>query len=107
MNGPGGPRRLRIVSRRRGDWQSSIREGEGETEDDRFWVFVDLATTPPGFHIGSAEEVVHGIRTRHEEYLRRNGGRRVQNNASPHCAIRLRDIEGFARRWDLLGLSYS
>ena len=104
MNGPHGPRQLRVVSRRRGDWQSSIREGDVAAEADRFWVFVDLSTTPVGFHIGAEEEVVHGIRTRHEEYLRRNGGRRVQNNASLHCAIRLRDIEGFARRWDLLGL---
>jgi hypothetical protein len=107
MNGPGGARRLRVVSRRSGDWQLSIREGDVEAEDDRFWVFVDLATTRPGFHIGPEEEVVHGIRTRHEEYLRRNGGRRVQNDASLHCAIRLRDIEEFARRWDLLGLGYS
>jgi hypothetical protein len=104
MTGPDGLRRLRVVSRRRGDWQSSIREGDGKPEADRFWVFVDFTTIPTGFHIGSEDEVVHGIRTRHEEYLRRNGGRRVQNDASLHCAIRLRDLDGFARRWDLLGL---
>lgn len=92
------------MSRRRGDWQSSIREGDTKGEPDRFWVFVDLTTTPADFHIGPEDEVVHGIRTRHEEYLRRNGGRRVQNDASLHCAIRLRDLDGFAGRWDLLGL---
>ena len=78
LTGPGGSRRLRVVSRRRGDWQSSIREGDTKGEPDRFWVFVDLMTTPADFHIGPEDEVVHGIRTRHEEYLRRNGGRRVQ-----------------------------
>lgn len=104
MDGPDGSRRLRVLSRRRGDWQSSIREGDTEVEPDRFWVFVDFSTSPVSFHIGAEEEVVHGIRTRHEEYLRRNGGRRVINNASLHCSIRLRDIEGAARRWDLLGL---
>ena len=104
MNGPGGSRRLRVVSRRRGDWQSSIREGEVDSADDRYWVFVDLATTLPNYHIGSEDEVVHGIRTRHEDYLRRNGGRRAQNDASLHCKISLRDLPGHARRWDLLGL---
>ena len=104
MSGPGGPRQLRVISRRRGDWQSSIREGLNEAEADRFWVFVDLTTTTPSFHIGSEEAVVRGIRTRHEAYLRRNGGRRVQNNASLHCGIRLRDLDGFANRWNLLGL---
>lgn len=105
MSGAAGTRRLRVLSRRRGDWQSSIREGLTEAEADRFWVFVDLTTAPPTLHVGSEEEVVHGIRTRHEDYLRRNGGRRVQNDASLHCGIRLRDIPGLAGRWDLLGLA--
>lgn len=103
MDGPDGLRRLRVVSRRRGDWQSSIRNGDTETEPDRFWVFVDLSTERPEFHIGAEEEVVHGIRTRHEAYLRRNGGHRAFNDASLHCSIRTRDIDGYARRWDLLG----
>ncbi|WP_345379339.1 hypothetical protein [Pseudonocardia yuanmonensis] len=103
-NGSGEASRVRVVSRRRGDWQSSIKEGDGQGAAWRFWVFVDLAHEPR-FWMLPEPEVVAGIRDRHREYLARHGGRRSVNDYSLHCAIRTSDVAHGADRWDLLGLS--
>lgn len=101
--GPGGEFEVRVVSRRSGDWQSSIREGDGAGDPGRHWVFVDLASSPR-FWILPEPEVVAGIRQRHREYLARNNGRRVQNDASLHCKITTFDVAHGLERWDRLGL---
>jgi hypothetical protein len=105
-SGTGGPARVSVVSRRRGDWQSSIREGDGPGAAWRYWVFVDLEHEPR-FWVLPEPEVVTGIRDRHREYLARNEGRRARNDASLHCAIRTGDVGHGADRWDLLGLPCS
>jgi hypothetical protein len=102
-NGSGAPSRVRVVSRRRGDWQSSIKEGDGPGVDWRCWVFVDLAHEPR-FWALPEPEVVTGIRDRHRDYLARHEGRRAVNDDSVHCAIRTSDVTHGADRWDLLGL---
>ncbi|GAA4863545.1 hypothetical protein GCM10023403_30480 [Pseudonocardia benzenivorans] len=102
--GPVGRFRVRVVSRRSGDWQSSIREGDGAGDPERHWVFVDLSG-PPRFWILPEPEVVQGIRDRHREYLARNDGRRVQNDASLHCKITTIDVAHGAERWERLGLA--
>lgn len=105
--GSQGAFRVRVISRRRGDWQSSIREGDGGGDPDRHWVFVDLGSSEPRFWIVAEPNVVTGIKERHREYLTRNGGRRVQNNDSLHCKITTADVSSGAGRWDLVGLSCS
>lgn len=99
--------RIKVVSRRSGDWQSSIREGDGMGDSGRHWVFVDLEAGRPRFWVQPEPEVVDGIRERHREYLARNGGRRVQNDESLHCRITTADVASGAGRWGLVGLQCS
>jgi hypothetical protein len=67
-------------------------------------VLVDLAQGEPRYYVVPESKAVGGIRARHQEYLARNGGRRLVNDESMHCAIRIRDVAAWAERWDLLGL---
>jgi hypothetical protein len=106
-HGNQGAFRVRVVSRRRGDWQSSIREADGPGDMGRHWVFVEFGSAAPRFWIMAETEVVAGIRDRHRDYLARNGGHRVQNDASLHCKITTGDVASGAARWDLLGLTSS
>lgn len=102
---PAGIRELRVVSKRKGDWQSSIRDGDTvATDGRRLWVFVDFGRPEPRYYVVPEREVVTGIRVRHQAYLARNGGRRVLNDSSLHCAIKVHDVASWAGRWDLLGL---
>lgn len=83
-----GRRRVRVSSRRRGDWQTSIREGETtQRGDDRMWIFVDLAPGGPGFYIAPERWVADDIRREHDEYLARNGGVRARTPESEHHRI--------------------
>jgi hypothetical protein len=101
---PAGDFRVRVRSRRRGDWQSSIREGDETGDPGRYWIFVDLGTDEPRFWVLPDPEVIDGIRRRHREYLARNDGHRVQNDSSLHCRITTVDVAHGAARWDRVGL---
>lgn len=102
---PAGAREARVISRRAGDWQTSIREGEtAAISGSRFWVFVDLAHGPPSYFVAPERWVVDDIRTEHEEYLARNGGRRAQTKDSIHHRIQTSRVQRWKGRWDLLGL---
>ena len=50
-HGTQGAFRVRVVSRRRGDWQSSIREADGPGDVGRHWVFVEYGSAAPRFWI--------------------------------------------------------
>jgi len=48
---------LYVKTRSAGTWQSDIRKGSPSadvTDEDRFWVFVDLTTDPVDFYIAPA-----------------------------------------------------
>jgi hypothetical protein len=102
---PAGAREVRVISRRAGDWQTSIREGDTSiVSGSRFWVFVDLAQGTPSYYIAPEGWVVDDIHTEHEEYLARNGGRRAQTEGSTHHRIQTSRVQQWKGRWNLLGL---
>ena len=106
VESPAGRRRVRVSSRRRGDWQTSIREGDRPSPGDlRFWIFVDLSGGDPGFYVAPEASVADDIRREHEEYLVRNGGRRARTPDSEHHRIQTWRVARWRDRWDLLGLS--
>ena len=105
VTSPAGPREVRVISRRAGDWQTSIREGDTSTvSGTRFWVFVDLAQGMPSYYVAPESWVVDDIHTEHAEYLARNGGRRAQTEDSTHHRIQTSRVQQWKGRWNLLGL---
>ena len=108
VDSPSGPVVVRVLSRRRGDWQTSISILEGGARlisASRFWVFVDLAEAGCGYFVAPEDWVVEDIRAEHERYLARNGGRRAQTDDSPHHRVQPPRVTQWRDRWDLLGLS--
>jgi hypothetical protein len=98
---------VRVLSRQRGDWQTStsvLEGGAGSISAARFWVFVDLAEAG-GYFIAPESWVVDDIRAEHERYLARHGGRRAQSEDSNHHRIQLARVAPWRDRWDLLGLT--
>jgi hypothetical protein len=105
VDGLEGRSRVRVISRRRGDWQTSIREGDRtEVGPGRFWVLVDLAIARPRFYVAPADWMTDDIRREHEDYLRRHGGTRARTEDSVHHRITTARVEQWWERWDLLGL---
>ena len=101
----GAARAVRVVSRRNGDWQTSIDVGySGHGAPDRYWVFVDLADRRTRYHIAPEDWVVEDIRAEHDAYLARNGGRRARTEDSKHHRVQTSRVARWADRWDLLGL---
>ncbi len=101
-----GRRRVRVISRRRGDWQTSILEGQNPVpREDRFWVFVDFANGRTAYFIAPEPWVVDDIRSEHADYLARNGGERARTKDSEHHRIQTFRVERWRERWDLLGLA--
>jgi hypothetical protein len=94
---------LRVLSRRAGDWQTSIRNGDlTATTDDRYWLLVDLTQPTPGFYIVPEDWMVHDIRREHDEYLARHGGRRARTMDSLHHRIQTGRVREWRERWDLI-----
>ena len=102
---PGAHRTVRVVSRRSGDWQTSIDIGySGHSAQDGYWIFVDLADRPVRFYIAPEDWVVQDVRAEHDAYLARNGGRRLRTEDSKHHRIQTSRVAQWEGRWDLLGL---
>jgi hypothetical protein len=98
-------RAVRVVSRRSGDWQTSIDVGYSEQgAPDRYWIFVDLAQRPARYYIAPEDWVIGDIRAEHDAYLARNGGRRARTEDSKHHRVQTARVARWADRWDLLGL---
>jgi hypothetical protein len=96
---------LRVVSRRSGDWQTSIDIGySAHGALDRYWIFVDLADRPVRFYIAPEDWVVQDVRSEHDAYLARNGGKRAHTEGSKHHRIQTSRVARWEGRWDLLGL---
>jgi hypothetical protein len=103
---PSGRWRVRVLTRRRGDWQTSIREGDNAApRPNAVWVFVDLANGATTYYVAPEPWVVDDIRTEHERYLERNGGQRAVTKDSEHHGIKTDRVERWLGRWDLLGLA--
>ncbi|MHA6630919.1 hypothetical protein ACU61A_36230 [Pseudonocardia sichuanensis] len=103
---PTGRWRVRVLTRRRGDWQTSIREGANPApRANAVWAFVDLANGATRYYVAPEPWVVNDIRTEHEDYLARNGGQRVVTKDSEHHGIKTARVECWLGRWDLLGLA--
>jgi hypothetical protein len=67
-----------------------------------FWAFIDPGATPPAAFIAPDAWVRRDISRAHEDYLRRHGGHRAQNDDSDHHAISVARIEQWRGRWELL-----
>ena len=94
---------VRVLSRRAGDWQTSIREGDAiDADPDRFWVLIDLATQPPTFYVVPASWMSRDIRREHDEYLACHGGRRAVTADSTHHRIQTSRVKRWQERWGLL-----
>jgi hypothetical protein len=100
---------IRVKSRRKGTWQTSINEGrpmDRPVSNDKFWIFVDLSVSEliPDFYVVPDNWIRNDIYVHHQEYLQRHGGERAITKDSTHHAISLDRIEQWHDRWDILGL---
>lgn len=92
-------------------WQTSTRHGlSSESADSavfagRFWVFVDLRPTYPGFYVMPELWIRRDIFEGHREYLERHGGHRPGgNDASEHCRILPDRVAEWQDAWNVLGI---
>lgn len=100
-------RRVRVSTRRRGDWQTSTAYGAEVPSSElraRLWVFVDLTTAEPEFYLVPEAWMAVDIYQAHQDYLARHDGHRKVTDGSTHHAIPLWRIAQWQDRWDLLEL---
>lgn len=97
---------IRVLSRTKGDWQTSIAEGALDAPEDptRVWVLVDFTQTRARFFVIPEHWIRRDIAGVTEEYFRRHGGTRAENPDSVHHKIETARVEDWRGRWDLLGL---
>jgi hypothetical protein len=99
--------RLRVKTRRRGNWHSREIEGSADPVSPAvptFWVFVDLSVEPPAYYVARDEWVRRDIFDAHQRYLQRHGGHRAKNDASDHHAIQLERVQQWRNAWYQLGI---
>lgn len=101
--------RLRVKSKRSGDWQTSTKDGDpgrAEPDERNFWILVDMGAATPGrdldFFVVPDLWMRHYIHEELQKHLRMHGGRRPVNPHSTHCAIKLGHVWEWRDRWDLL-----
>jgi hypothetical protein len=96
-----------VKTRRTGTWQTNVGKGiptPESPEADRFWLFVDLMSTPTAFFVAPAWSVENDIHETFQADLARFGGSRPRSPASTHHGIAEPRISQWRERWDLLGL---
>ncbi|CAG7583249.1 hypothetical protein SIM91_25075 [Rhodococcus opacus] len=94
---------VRVRSKLSGDWQAR-KQDESLDDDDtgsRFWVFVDLASSPEEFFVVPSSEVADDIRAEVDLWMMDTPGR----TRTGHHAIPLSRVAHGRGRWDLLGLA--
>jgi hypothetical protein len=96
--------RLRVKSRRAGQWQASTSEGRRRDASSKadFWVFVDLTTKPHDFFVLPEAEIRRDIRTLHDHYLEVHGGECPETPGSLHHKIAKERIQHRQGAWPLL-----
>lgn len=98
---------IRVKTKTRGTWQTSIDDGrpmKGPQNQDQFWVLVDLGPNEAEFYIAPAWWMENDIYTNHQRYLDEHAGHRAQNDQSKHHAIPVKRLEQWKERWDILGI---
>ena len=93
-----------VKTRRRGDWETDTRKGRPRTlalDESEFWLFVDLAESPPAFFVAPAWWVENDIHEDHQAYLAAHGGQRARR-LTTHHRITTGRVEEWRNRWDLL-----
>ncbi len=97
-------------SKASGTWQTSIEYGKKcheKIDEQEYWVFVDLETEPSifyKFYIVPLWWIQNDIYTEHEKYINKHGGGRRDNDDSKHHSIKLKRIEKWHNKWELIGL---
>jgi hypothetical protein len=100
---------LHVRARRKGSWHATTDEAKPITTTPdpqhvrNFSVFVDLGAAPrywivPDWWLG---EDIHKA---HQEYLRKHGGHRAQNDDSNHHSIQESRLAEWENRWEILGI---
>jgi hypothetical protein len=64
-------------------------------------ILVDVSGAAPEYYIVPGDDLRALVRTRHEEFMARVGGRRPQNPESKHSRIDPADVQEWKDRWSL------
>jgi hypothetical protein len=103
---------IRVKTKTRGNWHATINEsasaGERDrTDNDRFWVLVDLGPTgagPTKYFVMPDGWIRRHIKEHYDWWLEIHGGRRPVTPGSPHVAIEPQAIEEWQDAWNVLGI---
>ena len=99
--------RITTRAKRSGTWQTMTTYGAPKQEntlEDHYWVFVDLASSPPKYFPIPFWWISNDIYEAHERVLARHGGHRARNDSSVHHAVQLKRIKRWENQWQNLGL---
>jgi hypothetical protein len=100
--------RLRVRTRKSGDWHASLAERDPRRDErgvETFWVFVDLSVEDKArYFIVPEWWMRRDIHHHHEGYLIRHGGVRPEVPESDHHAIEPYRVTKWENEWQLLGL---
>lgn len=101
---------IQVKTKTTGTWHTSILRGEireENTEEDRFWVLVDIGRdpeVPPAYWVVPEWWMLNHIHVRFQERIAVHGGTRLRNPDSKHFAIVPKNVAEWRGRWDLLGI---
>ena len=65
------------------------------------YVLVDVTGGKRDFYVVPGEELRHGVRQRHQEFMDKHGGTRPRNPDSKHAAVEPIHVETWRDRWSL------
>jgi hypothetical protein len=65
-------------------------------------ILVDISGDRPEFYVVPGDDLRALVRTRHEEFMARVGGRRPQNPDSKHSRIDPPDVQDWRDRWPIV-----
>ena len=100
---------LHVRAKTKGCWHAKIDEAQpisvppDPQHARNFSVFVDLGAAPRYWIVPHSWLGVD-IHKAHQEYLRKHGGHRAQNDGSNHHAIQESRLAEWENRWDVLGI---
>jgi hypothetical protein len=98
---------IQVKSKTTGTWHSQTTRGRDRAPLDdelRFWIFVDLGESPPGYYIVPESWIERDIHEEHERFLARHGGARPRTPKSTHHGIAVGRVAQWRDNWDALGV---
>jgi hypothetical protein len=107
VSAPGRRSVVYVKTRRVGTWHSDARRGtprSPETDERRYWLFVDLMADPVEFYVVPEWWMENDIHQKHEAFLAEHGGTRPRSPRSTHHGIVADRLAAWRDRWDLLSL---